>query len=473
MAKLSDNKKLLLIGGSALFLTCGALTGVYWAKGKAQEQRDEITKMRDEIAECDKRIIKIGELEKDVIVLRECVYQYVKILPEETDLNNFTRNANQFANQSGVSMKKLTPGQNSGSKGTKFDRITYQIDAEGTVWQFMKFLNCFENHERFVNVKNWSLMSGATHNPNPTLATAEATHHFSLVLETYMYTGGRGSKDVHIPGYANRKASLREEIYRNLQEVKFAHYDFKDARGRRDIFVDPREIFGPDQPQGQPMAQQKKIIDDFTVEIAQLRGLFNRTREVGITIIERMDLDRRLKQGLDLMQARIDEVNAKALISFTPYKLRWTKDVVEPVDSLRGELTRVADQGRDRNLSEAELRDLFTAMKEDLTNGEPEAAKARFETAQERLEVLPQDPRYRTVLSVRKLGIQAQVAIEFSQKKLDIKGVCVFEGGRSGMVLNGQVVQEGDYIDDDLLIKAVGREQVEFVYKGFTLVKTW
>lgn len=473
MARMSENKKLVLIGSVALLATGGALAGVWWAKGKAQEQRDEIQKMRDEIGEADKKIARINDLEKDVIVLRESVREYVKILPEEGELNNFVRNANQFVVQSGVQFKKLVPGQTGGSRGSKFDRYTYQIEADGTIWQFMKLMNCFENYQRFVNVKNWSITANTNVNTNPNAAATEALHAISMVVETYVYTGGRGGKDVVIPGYANRKASLREDIYRNIQQVRFDHYDFKDARGRRDIFADPREINVPDIMQGQPLAAQKKIIDDFSVEIAQLRGLFTRTRETGITIIERMDLDRRLKQGLDLLQARVDEVNAKSMISYLPYKLRWTKDVVESVESLKNELSRVAEQGRDRNLSESELRDLYAAMKEDLTNGEPEAAKTRFDGAQDRLEVQPQDPRYRTVLAVRRLNLQAQVAIEFGQKKLDIKGVCVFEGGRSGMILNGSVIQEGDYVDDDLLLKAVGREQVEFVYKGFTLVKTW
>ena len=473
MAKLSENKKLLVIGSAAVLLTGGALTGVWWAKGKAQEQRDEIAKMRDEMGEADKKIARINDLEKDVIVLRESVREYVKILPEEGELTNFVRNANQFFVQSGLNFKKLVPGQTSGSKASNFDRYTYQIEAEGTVWQFMKFMNSFENYERFVNVKNWSITANSNNANLNAVAVTEAMHAISMVVETYVYTGGRGGKDVVIPGYANRKAGLREDIYRNIQTVRFDRYDFKDARGRRDIFVDPREVSLADSMQGQPLQAQKKIIDDFSVEIAQLRGLFSRTREAGITIIERMDLDRRLKQGLDLLQARIDEVAAKSMISYMPYKLRWTKDVLESVENLRTELSRVADQGRDRNLSAPELRDLYAAMKDDLTNGEPEAAKSRFEGAQDRLEVQPQDPRYRTVLAVRKLNLHAQIAIEFSQKKLDIKGVCVFDGGRSGMILNGAVIQEGDFIDDDLLLKAVGREQVEFVYKGFTLVKTW
>jgi Tfp pilus assembly protein PilO len=474
MAKLSENKKLLVIAGVTVLLTGGAVAGVWWAKGVAEERRQEIVRMNQEIAECNTKISKIPELEKDVIVLRECVHEYVKILPEATEFTTFTRQVSTFITQSGVEFKSQTNSQNSGSKGPKFDRWTYQIIAKGTIWQFMKFVNLFENYERFVNVKSWSLTSGAGNTSNLAQAgTADVVHSFSLVLETYVYTGARGKNDVQIPGYANRKASLRDEINKQIGVVKLDQYQFKDARGRRDIFVDPREIPGPDQVTSQPLATQKKIIDDFTLEITQLRGMFARTRESGITIIERMDLDRRLKQGLDLLQARIDDVNAKAQISYIPYKLKWTREVVEAVEGLRGDLNRVADQGRDRNLTEAELRDLFAAMKEDLTNGSPESAKTRFDSAQDRLEVLPQDPRYRTVMSVRRLNAQAGIAIEFSQKKLDIKGVCVLSGGRSGMILNGQVVQEGDYLDDDLLLKSVGREQVEFVYKGFTLVKTW
>jgi hypothetical protein len=73
---------------------------------------------------------------------------------------------------------------------------------------------------------------------------------------------------------------------------------------------------------------------------------------------------------------------------------------------------------------------------------------------------------------VRDLYLRANIALEFSSQKLDINGVVVNDDGRSGLILNGSVYQEGDYVSDELLIKAVGREQIEFVYKGFTLVKT-
>jgi hypothetical protein len=48
----------------------------------------------------------------------------------------------------------------------------------------------------------------------------------------------------------------------------------------------------------------------------------------------------------------------------------------------------------------------------------------------------------------------------------------VSHGGRSGVLLNGEVYEEGDYISDDLLVKTVEEEQVWFVFRGLTLVRT-
>jgi hypothetical protein len=72
-----------------------------------------------------------------------------------------------------------------------------------------------------------------------------------------------------------------------------------------------------------------------------------------------------------------------------------------------------------------------------------------------------------------RLAEKTRVALEFSTLKLNIQGVCVNQDGKSGLILNGTVYQEGDYIDPNLLVKAVAAEHVEFVFKGFTVVKTW
>ena len=43
---------------------------------------------------------------------------------------------------------------------------------------------------------------------------------------------------------------------------------------------------------------------------------------------------------------------------------------------------------------------------------------------------------------------------------------------KSSVIVNGEIYEEGEYIDPCLFVKAVRREETEFVYKGFTLVKT-
>ncbi len=474
MAKLSDKKKLLVICTSAVLLTGLAGGGVWWAKGLVEEQRVDIGRMREEIAAAQQKIDKTPKLETEVIVLRECVREYVKILPEVGELNNFVKSTSQFFQQSGVRFKKLVPGQNqAGGKGSKFDRYTYTIDAEATLWQFLKLLNSFENYERFVAVRNFSL-AAANVNQNAE-AFDDVRHSVSLTVETYVYTGGRAGKDVTIANYANKKAGLREEIYRQIQSLKTEteKYDFKDARGRRDIFVDPRPSGVGDAPGGAiPVPEQKKIIERLTLEVGKLRTLFQKSQDAGITIIERMEFTRTVKTGLDQLQLQVDEITSKGMVSYQPYRLRWAKEVVDPLEKLKKDLVESGPK-KDKNLSDPELKALFTAMKEDLINGEPDQCKQRFDSVQDRLDVTKQDPRYKTVMAVRGLYLRAQVALEFAQKKLEIKGVCVTDDGRSGMILNGEVVQEGDYIDQDLFVKAVGREQVEFVYKGFTLVKTW
>ena len=111
-------------------------------------------------------------------------------------------------------------------------------------------------------------------------------------------------------------------------------------------------------------------------------------------------------------------------------------------------------------------------MKTDLETGEMQAARDRFDAVQDRLRVPPEDDRAAMVDRLRDLYVRAGIAIEFSSQRLDISGVVVNEQGRSGLILNGSVYQEGDYISDELLVKDVGSEQIEFVYKGFTLVKT-
>ena len=475
MRKLSDNHKLLILGGATLLLCGGGFAGIWWARGRVTEERDKITAMREQIKAAEQKINQIPAAERDVIILRENVHEYVKILPEEREQINFMRIANQFINQSGVQVKKFLPGKITATDGGQFERYTYSFTLEGTLWQFMKFINLFENYERFVSVQQFKLDTGAGGRQQNASFDSDVVHSISLTVETYVYKGSSKTKDVVIPNYNSKRDALRDDILRNLQAIPKERYDFKDARGRRDIFIDPREIEGGNGGKGLsvPMQQQRKLIENTKAEIARLKELNDRSRESGITIFEKYNMDRTLRAGIEKLAAEVEDINQKRIISYQPYKLTWTKEIMQPLEILKRDAAKGAADTEDRFLSEPEMNELLAAMKDDLAAGELGAAKERYETVQEKVKVPHADPRYNLAFAIQTLYHRAKLALEFSSLKLAIAGVCVNENGRSGLILNGEVMEEGDYVNDDLFIKAVGREQVEFVYKGFTLIKTW
>jgi len=95
-----------------------------------------------------------------------------------------------------------------------------------------------------------------------------------------------------------------------------------------------------------------------------------------------------------------------------------------------------------------------------------------IDMAKAALRVPAGDPRYDLVVDAKSWHHKASTALDFKRIDLNIQGVVVNGTGRSGMLLNGEVFEEGDYIADDLLVKRVEEEQVWFVFRGLTLVRT-
>ncbi|MBK8101149.1 MAG: hypothetical protein IPK26_29050 [Planctomycetes bacterium] len=75
-------------------------------------------------------------------------------------------------------------------------------------------------------------------------------------------------------------------------------------------------------------------------------------------------------------------------------------------------------------------------------------------------------------MRAKTLHLKATTAIEFQQLDLKVTGVLVNQDGRSGLLLNGEVFEEGEYVSDDLLVQKVEEESVRFVFRGLTLVRT-
>ncbi|MAD32422.1 MAG: hypothetical protein CMJ88_01495, partial [Planctomycetes bacterium] len=105
--------------------------------------------------------------------------------------------------------------------------------------------------------------------------------------------------------------------------------------------------------------------------------------------------------------------------------------------------------------------------------GRLEQARKRYEDAVDRLAVPSDDARYDLAVQAKRWHLKAVTALDFKQLDLNVQGVVVNgDRGSSGILLNGEVFEEGEYVQDDLLVKRVEAEQIWFVFRGLTLVRT-
>ena len=159
-----------------------------------------------------------------------------------------------------------------------------------------------------------------------------------------------------------------------------------------------------------------------------------------------------------------------AVIKYLPYRTRWSQEVVQPLLNMR---TSPAPAPTDPFLRAEDMKALVTLMAADCNNGQLEDARKRYEDVMDRLAVPATDPRHELAVQAKRWHLKAVTALDFQALDLAIQGVVVHgSGGRSGVLLNGEVFEEGEYVQDDLLVKQVEEEQVWFVFRGLTLVRT-
>ena len=170
------------------------------------------------------------------------------------------------------------------------------------------------------------------------------------------------------------------------------------------------------------------------------------------------------------------EVDA-AMIKYLPYRSRWASEVTSPLEKMQKLASLDRDEQKQKNddpyLKKPDIQTLIALMSEDCNNGQLEQARERFEAVKDRLAIPESDERHDLAVQAKRWHIKATTAIDFKGLDLNVQGVVVNGGeGRSGVLLNGEVFEEGDYVQDDLLVKLVEEEQVWFVFRGLTLVRT-
>ncbi|GAB4153193.1 MAG: hypothetical protein Fur0037_21990 [Planctomycetota bacterium] len=476
MARMDEKKRMFLIGGTALFLSLAACGGTWWAMGLIEKEKNGIAADQTLIEKAEAKIAKIPDTEKEVIILRENLDSYVKILPDDRDLNEFVKMLNKFQEQSGITLVEFKPSKQvaRSKKAAQFSKTEYTYEVTATLWQFLRFVSFIENYERFVSITSFSI--GAAGKRNEQVQTdGDPIHSIKLTMETYTYNGKATGHDVQIPNYEAKRDGLREDILRRQQAIPIERYKYAGDTGqRRDIFEDPRQRVNPDgTSDGPSLQEQLALIDRYSQQVGKLREILQRSRRPDQNIFQVFAAEKEVRDSIVKLEVEIDHINEQKTIS-SGLRAQWAKNVVDALAALKEDLAKKdgTDEPKDPHLQLADLKQLLEDMTSDLVAGRLEDARTRYETVQDKMGVPVGDPRHELEVKVRAAYVKATTALAFAALHLDIQGVLVNHEGRSGVLLNGEVLEEGDYVNDELLVRKVREEQVEFVFRGLTVIRT-
>lgn len=470
MAQMSEKRIILTIAVAGVLLTGAALGGVYWVQGKIEEEQAQITTLNGQIGAAEKKKQQIAKQENEVIILRENIAEYVKILPPTSELTRFARTVNSFTQNSGIVLTRLTPtnpGRN--AKKNAFTRFKYDMRFTATLWQFMKFMNMFENYKRFVKVTNFRLSSGR---PAEGQSPDEVMHEFAMSVETYNYNQAVGGKQpTKIAAYDQKKARLREDIYRARQSIRIERYNFRGRRARRDIFRDPRIDRNNVLGDGAPISEQLRQLEEAVQELEGIRSKWKQASETSVLLV-RFEMRRDVSKRLEALSATAEDLEARAFFSYQPYQLRFQREVRDGIELLAQAIKGGKGTGRGtepQGLPMKELVGIRRKIEDALNEGRLDDAVDDFELVRDKIEFASTDDRAKVADHLRGLYQKAKVAQEFSRLSIAVTGTIRLPESLSTAIINGKTFTEGDAIGDELFLKEVGEDYVEFLYRGVAL----
>jgi hypothetical protein len=71
---------------------------------------------------------------------------------------------------------------------------------------------------------------------------------------------------------------------------------------------------------------------------------------------------------------------------------------------------------------------------------------------------------------IKKAATEAEVALDFAKKDIEIRGAIVAEFG-SVVVVNGHVLQVGDALEEGLIVHHIASDRIEFEFRGVVLAR--
>ena len=455
---------ILVILGSAL-VSAGLGALVYLQYGKISEMHTEIGQLETDIAAGQALIQKTPELERRVIVLRESDEIVTQILPDEAYVIDFARTLRKFEEQSGVLITSLQE-TNLSEKGKKdFAKVGYSLQLQGNAFELLAFLDLVESSARFMSVPAFKIQASK---PDLRNRSAEVLRHsITLDVITYVYEAGSVPDEVKIEGYSRKREEMLGEIARLRSELTIPEFTYRGQRGRRDPWVDPRVPAGVEGG-GLTIEQQIAIVDELVQRIPAVQEAWERTQDAS-TVVEETLLRKELATLMAELEADSRAVTADGKLTFQPTQARFQMEVLDPLAELRA---AIDGSQRMAGPSVARLEELRAAMRNHLSRGEPDLALDSYALVEPGFELIaPDDERQLMIAELQDWKHKSEAFRDFNELPIEVGGIALHEGFDPVAVINGQSVERGEMLDSGLIVREIGDEEIEFLYRGVVFVK--
>ena len=452
----------------SLLIAAGVGYMIYSQHEGIEADRAEATRLQGEITKARELLKKTPELIKEVIIQRETDHVIREILSDDEDVNNLVRNLHEFAASSGIAITSMKKQNNSRGRRAKedFDRVGYTLSFDATAWEMLDFMDRVESHSRFISVTAFKL-SGARRSTFQD--GVEPRHRIQMDVETYVYRPNAGAGEVKIDGYDHKRELLVSEIGLRSSDLRVPVYSYSGPRGRRDPWIDPRMPVNDDS-EALDIPTQLAMVEDLVQQVKVARE-YKDTYSGAATIIEEMKAMSLFEETLAGLEEEIRRIESDNLLSFFSAQSQFKVDVQDAVLELRA----WADGNEQRDLGPdiTELEQTRNVIQRHVQRQEYELAREVFAAIEPRLRNVPTSDlkRQQIVATMERTDNTIQTVLEFESIPLDIGGIAIEEGRRPVALINGLSVAEGELLSNDLVVRNIQSDQIEFAYRGLILAR--
>ena len=482
MNKLSEKQLLILTIGVAVLLTSGLGFLVWSDLSEIDREQQNIAQLREQIAGADVEIRKIPGREYQVIANREISEKETSILPEETEIEEFWEVLEQRAEEAQVRISEITTNNSTRAKAPRgkkkdksaIDSVHQELSLKATTDEFLRFINMLENHDRIINVVDYSIGAGEGRGTDN-----KVRHEIKLTLATFTYSKTIANTIVSIPQYDQKKEN--PQVKKHLASIKVQEkesYQLRTSLGRRDPFVNVRrkveETVNPNA--GMERKTQEEILQMLVSTVRTLRTELD-TEDV-LRKNERLFLlAQQVKENraaFGSLAQKIAETQRDALIIDRDLQEEFRDEVLNPFAEIKERIGKIEEEKpRITQRQAEEIRKRVAVLFDEREWKKVQEEVRSFRTLSKDGTWVEDDAR-QIAGEIIDFQRRANVIQDFDKRKVDITTILFSPNGVSVAIINDKQIAEGDSLDTDgrVIVVEIGENYVIFETEGVEIKRT-